>query len=83
MPQHDAYLLHIYRSRTVSGWQWAARLEQLPGGTSRRFTDPEALLAYLQNVVRGGVHGDAPADTSTRTVDQASGVAEGELQDSG
>src|SRR5262249_6719961 len=52
MPVHDIYLLHIYSSRTASGWQWAARLEHLPGGEQVRFTDPDALLAYLSTVMR-------------------------------
>jgi hypothetical protein len=63
MPQHDAYVLHIWRSRAVSGWQWAARLEHLPGGESVRFTAPEALLAHLQALVQRGEHGVPPAGT--------------------
>jgi hypothetical protein len=63
MPHHDVYTLHIYRSRAPSGWQWAARLEHLPGGESRRFTDPEALLEYLRSVVRAGAHTDPMPDT--------------------
>jgi hypothetical protein len=60
MPQHDAYVLHIWRSRAVSGWQWAARLEYLPGGESDRFSAPEALLAHLQALVRRIEEGEAP-----------------------
>jgi hypothetical protein len=50
MPQVAAYLLRIWRSQTVRGWQWAARLEHL-GGESRLFSDPEALLAFLREVL--------------------------------
>lgn len=51
MPRHDAYLLHIYRSRTLSGWQWAARLDHLPGRESLRFSDRSAAMDYLHRVV--------------------------------
>jgi hypothetical protein len=53
-------VLHIWRSRAVSGWQWAVRLESLPGGESVRFTTPEALLAHLQALVRRIDDGEAP-----------------------
>jgi len=53
MPRQDAYMLRIWRSRAVSGRQWVARLDHLPDGESRRFGDPEALLAHLQGLVRG------------------------------
>lgn len=66
MPQHDAYMLHIYRSRTVSGWQWAARLEHVPGRTSQRFTDSETLLARLRTVIREGDQGELPAEAVAR-----------------
>jgi hypothetical protein len=59
MLRHEAYVLHIWRSRAVSGWQWAARLEHLPGGEQVRFTTPEALLAHLQVLVRR-IDGEAP-----------------------
>jgi hypothetical protein len=57
MPAHETYLLHVYRSRAVSGWQWAARLEHLPSGESWRFTDPAALLAHLRIVLAAGAAG--------------------------
>jgi hypothetical protein len=40
MPMHETYLLHLYRSRSVSGWQWAARLDHLASG--RRACLPRA-----------------------------------------
>ena len=52
MPQHDAFLLHIWYSEAVSGQQWAARLEHLPDGQSQHFAGPEALLAYLRDMAR-------------------------------
>ena len=52
MAAHETYVLHIYRSRAVRGWQWAARLEHLPDRASLRFSDPEALLAHLRTAVR-------------------------------
>ena len=52
MPKRETYLLHIYRSRSVSGWQWAARLDHLADGEIRRFADPELLLAHLQALVQ-------------------------------
>jgi hypothetical protein len=52
MPIRETYLLHLYRSRSVSGRQWAARLDRLTDGESLRFSDPEALLAHLQALVR-------------------------------
>lgn len=61
MPQQDAYMLRIWRSRAVSGQQWVARLEHLPEGESRRFGDPEALLAYLGTVVGRMEDGAPPA----------------------
>ena len=62
MPAHDTYLLHVYRSRAVGGWQWAARLERLPGGESQSFNDPEALLAHLRTLLGAGDSTDPPAD---------------------
>ena len=52
MPAHDTYMLHIFRSRAVNGWQWSARVECLHGGERRSFADPEALLAYLGTMAR-------------------------------
>lgn len=65
----QTYVLHIYRSRAVRGWQWGARLEQLPGGESRRFTDPEALLAHLRTLIRAGDPAEAPPNTPPGTSD--------------
>ena len=81
MPQHYTYMLHIYRSRTVSGWQWAARLEQLPGRTSRRFTDQEALLAHLRTVVHEGDQADLSSGGMPGTARLATTGADGEEQD--
>ena len=64
MPARETYLLHLYRSRAVSGWQWAARLDHLPGGESVRFRDPKALLAYLRAVVELGEHAPLQPDAS-------------------
>jgi hypothetical protein len=63
MLRHEAYVLHIWRSRAVSGWQWAARLEHLPGGESVRFTRPEALLAHLEALMQAGEHGMPVGET--------------------
>jgi hypothetical protein len=52
MPQRERYLLQIWRSRALSGWQWAARLDRLSDGEQHRFTDPEALLNHLQSLVQ-------------------------------
>ncbi len=60
MPAHDTYMLHVYRSRAVNGWQWSARVDDLRGRESARFADPEALLAYLGTVVRAGGPGAPP-----------------------
>jgi hypothetical protein len=74
MPRHDVYTLHVYRSRAVRGWQWIVRLEHLPGGESLRFTEPQALMAYLARVLqaadpskasRDPPAGAEPADTGT------------------
>jgi hypothetical protein len=54
MAARETYVLHLYRSRAVRGWQWAARLEHVQSGESLRFTDPEALLAHLRTVLRAG-----------------------------
>ena len=62
MPARETYMLHVYRSRAASGWQWAARLERLPGGEHLRFHDPEALLAHLRAVLGA----DDPSGTATR-----------------
>ncbi len=59
MPVRETYLLHLYRSRTVSGWQWTAQLAHLPGGETLRFGDPEDLLAHLRTVW-GAVERPAP-----------------------
>jgi hypothetical protein len=58
MPQHDTYVLHIWRSRTLRGWQWVARLESASDGRAVRFSDPAALLDHLHGVVWNA--GDPP-----------------------
>jgi hypothetical protein len=78
MPHHDAYVLHIWRSRATSGRQWAARLDHLPGGESLRFSDPAVLLAHLQALVQAGEHSEPPvgADGPARTTEEG-GAQEG------
>jgi hypothetical protein len=51
MPQHERYLLQIWRSRALAGWQWSARLDRLSDGERLRFTDPEALLQHVRALV--------------------------------
>jgi hypothetical protein len=75
--QHDAYILRIWRSRAVSGWQWAARLQHLPDGQSVRFSDPAALLAHLQALVRAGVLVDPAPDTPSGADGLAPSTQEG------
>lgn len=78
MPAHDAYMLHVYRSRAVNGWQWSARVDDLRGRESTRFADPEALLAYLGTVVRVGEPGATPGavDPATAAEDRATNKGE-------
>lgn len=78
MPAHDTYLLHLYRSRAVSGAQWAARLEHLPSGESWRFTDPEALLAHLRSIAAPGGPAGTPAETAPHTDTSVPSIVEGE-----
>jgi hypothetical protein len=66
MPMHDTYMLHLYRSRAVGGWQWSARVDHLVGGETRRFTDPEALLAYLRTLVWTGEPSVQATNTASR-----------------
>ena len=47
MARYDWYILRVWRSGRTTGEQWAARLEQQPGGASLRFSAPHELLAYL------------------------------------
>ena len=47
MVRYDTYLLRIWCRENDLRAQWVADLEQLEGGTRRRFGDPRALLAYL------------------------------------
>ncbi len=63
MPMRETYLLHLYRSRSVSGTQWAARLDRLADGESLRFSDPETLLTHLQALVRALDESAPPAAT--------------------
>lgn len=67
MARYDWYILRIWRSGRATGEQWAARLEQRPGGVNVRFTEPHDLLAFLaQAIVPGGEARDAvepPRDT--------------------
>ena len=62
MPQHERYLLQLWRSRAVSGWQWAARLDRLSDGERHRFTDPEALLQHLRALVDSESLAQGPED---------------------
>ncbi len=75
MPAHDTYVLHVYRSRAVNGWQWSARVDDLRGRESARFADPEALLAYLETVLRAGEPGAPPTGAMPGAGDPAT-VAE-------
>jgi hypothetical protein len=52
MPQQERYLLQIWRSRALAGWQWRARLDRLSDGEQHRFTDPEALLQHVRAVMQ-------------------------------
>jgi hypothetical protein len=78
MPERATYLLHLYRSRAVSGWQWAARLEHLPGGESVRFRDPAALLAHLQALVQAAAQADLSRDTAMEATEEGGPQHEGE-----
>jgi hypothetical protein len=51
MPQHERYLLQIWRSRALAGWQWTARVDRLSDGERHRFTDPEALVRHVRTLV--------------------------------
>jgi hypothetical protein len=51
MPQHERYLLQIWRSRALAGRQWTARLDCLSDGERHRFTDPEALIEHVRALV--------------------------------
>ena len=79
MATQETYLLHLYRSRAVRGWQWAARLEHL-GGESRRFSDPEALLAHLRAILLAAEPPAPPEDAAPATDEAATGVENGESQ---
>lgn len=57
MARYDWFILRIWRSGRRAGEQWAARLEQMPGGQSLRFTEPGDLLSYLAATI------DPAADT--------------------
>jgi hypothetical protein len=80
MPQYDAYMLRIWRSRAVSGRQWVARLDQLPEGESRRFSDPEALLAHLRAILLAAEPATPPADPPPATDQAATGAERGACQ---
>ncbi len=83
MPAHDTYMLHVYRSRAVNGWQWSARVDDLRGRESARFADPEALLAYLGTVVRAGAPGAPPRDATPGAVDPATAAEDCATNDGG
>ena len=83
MPAHHAYLLHIYRSRAVSGWQWAARLDALTEGTQVRFSDPAALLAHLQTLLVRVEERAAPTDTQAGADGPVPSVQDGGSGDGG
>jgi hypothetical protein len=55
---HDTYILHIWRSRALAGWQWVARVEHLSDGQRHRFADPEALLVHLRVLAFSEADGD-------------------------
>lgn len=83
MPARHTYMLYIYRSRAVNGWQWAARVDDLPERDSRRFTDPEALLAYLGTVVRAGEPSVAPPHPAAGRAGPATIAEDGGTNDGG
>lgn len=51
MPQHDAYVLHIWQSRALGGRQWVARLDYLSDGQRLRFANRDALLQHMQTLI--------------------------------
>jgi hypothetical protein len=73
MGRYDAFMLRIWRSTAVGGRQWTARLEHLPDGQRLRFTDPEALLAHLEAIMREVDHPAATADQGGKEDDGRSG----------
>ena len=51
MARYDWYILRVWHSGRRSGEQWAARLEAMPEGESRRFNRPELLLDHLRTLI--------------------------------
>jgi hypothetical protein len=50
--RYDWYILRIWRSGgRRPGEQWAARLESMPDGASRRFNRPDLLLEHLEALI--------------------------------
>ncbi len=54
--QHDTYILHIWRSRTIQGWQWVARLVNSEDGQRLRFSNPETLLSHLRDTLAAEIN---------------------------
>lgn len=50
MGRQRSYLVRVWTSRGGEGPQWAGRVERVQAdGESRRFDDPEAMLACLRD----------------------------------
>lgn len=51
MEQYDLFTVRVWRRDGEHGEQWTGRLEHLQGQESWRFSDADALLAYLHNLI--------------------------------
>ena len=51
MPEHETYVIHIWRNRAIRGHQWVARVECTANGQRVRFMDPDSLLRHFQQLL--------------------------------
>jgi hypothetical protein len=50
--RYDWYILRVWHSGRRPDEQWAARLEAMPEGESRRFNQPNLLLDHLRTLIQ-------------------------------
>jgi len=69
MEQYDFFTVRVWRRDGEHGEQWTGRLEHLQRQESWRFSDADALLAYLSGLI--GLHnGPAPLAAGSLALEQ-------------
>jgi hypothetical protein len=64
--RYDSLLLRIWSREGAEGERWISQVEHVQTGTTLRFSDREALLAYLSMIVGRRDSARLPVDQPTQ-----------------